>query len=361
MVAARGIETQLLVDKIGDTPLRFPVLYGLWVGKYARADHAEALEYAGTVLRFAEQAGDSAALIIALRIMGTSLTLLGRFIEARPYLERASSLFDPALHQGLADRFGQELDVAVHSSCSINLWLLGETRQSSAEALESERSARAVNHLNSICFAHLYAALTALFAKDEARLKHHQTVLASLSGEHNLRHWRDFAKVLGALITVGMADTNGIAEYLRADDDYIQSRSRIFTTYFRIEAAFRTLALGKVEEARKVTAMARDLIEDSGEAFALAELHRLEGALAAAVGDDRGTESSLDKALEVARSQGSKLWELRAAIDLARHWQATGRGGKVKALLQPIHDAIADGDCPGDRLAAGQILREEPI
>jgi len=35
--------------------------------------------------------------------------------------------------------------------------------------------------------------------------------------------------------------------------------------------------------------------------------------------------------------------------------QATDRGEEVKTLLQPIHDGIADGDCPEHRATARQI------
>ena len=348
-----------MVDKIGDTPMRFSVLYGLWVVKYARAEHADALEYARTVLRIAEAASDTTALIVALRMIGASLTVQGRYNDARPHFERALSLFDPALHQGLGNRFGQELAVAVHGLFSISLWLAGETRQSKTQAQAAESSALALNHVNSICFMHLHVALTALFEKDEVQVKHHQAALASLAAEYNLRQWRDFAKVLGALINIGKHGEPGVAEYLQSDEDYVGSRSRIFTTYFRIEAGFRTLALGRVNEARALAAMARDLIYETGEAFALAELYRLEGALAAATGDDRGAESRFDEALEVARKQGSKSWELRAAIDLACLWQATGRGRDVRSLLQPIYDDIAEGDCPQDRVTARRMLEEQ--
>lgn len=51
-----------------------------------------------------------------------------------------------------------------------------------------------------------------------------------------------------------------------------------------------------------------------------------------------------------------KFWELRAAIDLAGIWQDQGKNAEAISLLKPVHDSIADGDCPEDRKVAKELL-----
>ena len=46
----------------------------------------------------------------------------------------------------------------------------------------------------------------------------------------------------------------------------------------------------------------------------------------------------------------------RAAIDLAGIWQDQGKNAEAISLLQPVHDSIADGDCPEDRKVAKELL-----
>lgn len=98
--------------------------------------------------------------------------------------------------------------------------------------------------------------------------------------------------------------------------------------------------------------------DETGEAYALCDLHRLQAAIAIAGDDTEAAEKYLVTALDVARRQGSKFWELRAAIDLAHLWQEQGRIDEAVALLDPVHNSIADGDCPEDRATAQAMLKE---
>jgi predicted ATPase len=75
-------------------------------------------------------------------------------------------------------------------------------------------------------------------------------------------------------------------------------------------------------------------------------------------GDEVGAEASLRKAIEVARRQKAKSWELRAATGLARLWQTEGRTDEAYELLAPIYDWFTEGfDTPD--LTAAQALLEE--
>ena len=75
-------------------------------------------------------------------------------------------------------------------------------------------------------------------------------------------------------------------------------------------------------------------------------------------GNGEAAEKHLLVAIDVARQQGAKLWELRAAIDLAHIMQEQGRMDEAIALLDPILNRIAEGDCPEDQVAAKKLLAE---
>lgn len=104
--------------------------------------------------------------------------------------------------------------------------------------------------------------------------------------------------------------------------------------------------------------MASAMIDQTGERLALPDLHRLQAALALIKNDHIGPEVSLRKPMVIAREQGSRTWELRAAIDLARLWQTSERIEEARVLLQSIHDGIDEGDCVEDRATAHSILAD---
>ncbi len=114
--------------------------------------------------------------------------------------------------------------------------------------------------------------------------------------------------------------------------------------------------MGYRDHAIKLAATVQDMIESAGENVALSSLHRLQAAIAMEDDDAEAVEDRLGMALDVARRQGGKLWELRAAIDLAGLWRDQGKTAEAISLLQPVHDSFAEGDCPDDRAKARKLL-----
>ena len=66
-------------------------------------------------------------------------------------------------------------------------------------------------------------------------------------------------------------------------------------------------------------------VERTGERHWLAELHRLRGEFLIQQGKDAEAEASLRMALDVARQQQAKSWELRVATSLGQLWRRLGR------------------------------------
>jgi predicted ATPase len=105
---------------------------------------------------------------------------------------------------------------------------------------------------------------------------------------------------------------------------------------------------------------ARGYIEQSGECMWLAELYRLDGliALKRAERDYTRAEACFLEAIEIARGQGARMLELRAATELARLWRDTGSPNDPRALLEPILAAIEGGENTRDVRNARAVLAE---
>jgi len=66
----------------------------------------------------------------------------------------------------------------------------------------------------------------------------------------------------------------------------------------------------------------------------------------------------LQRAITVARNQGAKLWELRAAVALGRLWRDQGRYGDAHDLLAPVYGWFTEGFETPDLQDAKNLLDE---
>ncbi|MEQ8345738.1 MAG: adenylate/guanylate cyclase domain-containing protein [Sneathiellaceae bacterium] len=345
-----------LADRIGDTPMRFPVLYGLWVGMYVRGEHAAALLQAEDLLRQAERTDDAGHLAVANRLIGTSSYMMGRFDTAQPYLDRAHARHDPRLHGALMHRFGQDPGVSALCYLALNLWLSGKTRRASALARQLIDDALATGHANTICYAYVHRSFIDVLAGDEDGFVRHRAAMSRLADEHNMTLWHQFSRMGEGLADAGTGDPSALDRYLASDSQYLATGSHVFLPHYRIEAGWRAQALGQTDRGRMLATMAHALIAKTGESVMLADLHRLDAALSRDGGDAAAAEASLRLSLAVAEKQGGRFFALRAANDLAGLWLSQGRAAEAPALLQPILDRIDEGDCAPHRAIAQALL-----
>jgi predicted ATPase len=80
-------------------------------------------------------------------------------------------------------------------------------------------------------------------------------------------------------------------------------------------------------------------VDNTGERCYEAELYRLQGELLLARSAEQHAEgeSCFRQALDVARCEGAKALELRAAMSLSRLWQRQGKRDAARELLAYVH------------------------
>ena len=346
----------VLAEEVGETPMRYSVLYGLWIGKGIRGEFAEALKRAEALVEQAAKSSETAPFVVANRVAGATYFFLGNLVAADKHLETAIEHYDAAAHAGLANRFGQDIGVSINVFAAHQRLLMGQTQKAWVHSDKSENIAKSTKHVQTIGYMLVLRALFAIDAGDFALVERCITEVEPIAREHKLTVWHDFAALVRELLLAKHGDRASIVRYLKADAALIATETRMFVPQIRVAMAWAALAMGLREEATNLAAMAQALIGQTGEAYSLSDLHRLKGALAREQGDALAAEACLNTAIEVAREQAATLWELRAAIDLARLWKEEGRVAEAAALLRPVHDSIADGDCPEDRTTARALL-----
>src|SRR5262249_49844999 len=150
--------------------------------------------------------------------------------------------------------------------------------------------------------------------------------------------------------------TTGLAQY--------QARSTpILLPFFLSFLATAALRQGQSAEGLHVIDEALRLTATNFDRFWEAELHRLRGELLLLpsgnnpLGKDHGTAAEcFQQALAIARQQGAKALELRAAMSLSRLWQAQGQHTAARALLAETYGWFTEGFDTADLQAARAML-----
>ena len=74
--------------------------------------------------------------------------------------------------------------------------------------------------------------------------------------------------------------------------------------------------------------------------------------------DAAKAEAYFMRALEVARQQQAKSWELRAAMSMARLWRDQGKREEARDLLAPVYGWFTEGFDTLDLKEARGLLEE---
>ncbi len=101
-------------------------------------------------------------------------------------------------------------------------------------------------------------------------------------------------------------------------------------------------------------------MDKTGERIDEAELHRLKGHPLLQLSSDNHTEAEtcFHQALDIARNQQAKSWELRAAASLARLWQSQDKRQDAYDLLEPVYGWFTEGFETADLMEAKALLDE---
>ena len=116
----------------------------------------------------------------------------------------------------------------------------------------------------------------------------------------------------------------------------------VHSTFYAVLAECHIQA-NQPEAARELVAKGLDHVKSSGEGLSESELLRVRGELLAKLGDVNAGRKSLEKAIDVARGRDAKLFELRAAMSLARLWRQQGKRKEAHRLLAPIYGWFTEG------------------
>jgi predicted ATPase/class 3 adenylate cyclase len=345
--AAAYTRALILAEALGDASRQFPVLYGLWAVQYVRMAIGEQRRLAGQVLGLAQQQPDSERLCLAHRMCGATHEMTGELLTARDHLERAVGLYDSERHLSSAFVFGQDLGASALSHLNWVLWLLGYPDQASHRRSEALALAQRIGHKNTLGFALMYSAVAGAYSRSAEVAAQHATSLLELAQAQKFDLWSAGATVVrGWAMARRGQSAEGVATIQRGLAEWTTSGAEWMTPYFLSLLAEACALSGDVQRGLSTLNEGLAVIERTGERWPEAELHRLRGQFLTALPDHgRLDEAStaFQRAVQIARRQSAKAWELRAATSLARLWRDQGKPADARELVAPVYAWFTEG------------------
>ncbi|HEX3414600.1 MAG TPA: hypothetical protein VHT00_23100, partial [Stellaceae bacterium] len=341
------------------TPLHFSVLYGLWVSNNSAGAIAAGHEHATNFLSSAQSQPSSGPLLVGHRILAHSLIYSGDYRAALAHFETAASLYRPDEHRDSAFHYGQDIGVSAFVVLSWALWHRGYPDQSARAADRALAYSRELGHAHTLAHALGLAGMAAVFARDVDTVHTRSNDCVALASEHGFAHWAARGRILqGWAVAQRGEATTGIARIREGMAAEEATGARVYTP-FDLALLAEALALaGKIEEGLATLDDALAKAAVSGERGWDAEIHRLRGELTGRLPhpDPAKAEESFRTALAIAREQGTRGYELRAATSLARLWREQGRRGEARDLLAPVYDSFTEGFDTADLKEAKALL-----
>jgi class 3 adenylate cyclase/predicted ATPase len=343
------------------TILHFSVLYGLWVARYLGGAPVAALEQAQQFLSLAQSQTQSGLLLVGHRLVGSALAFTGNFTAALSHLDRAVALYRPEEHRELAFRFGADIGITALCSRALAYWHCGYPDQSRRAHNEGIRHARQSVHRHTLAYALCYKGITAVSARWAAETEEAANELVSHTREHGFAFFLGYGLLLqGGAMTLrgqGKAAVDRIHEGVEVMQATGMDRFEPMVLGYLAEALALT---GAVAEGLRTLAAGLAAAEVSGTHWADAELHRLRGNLLDQLpsADWADVEACFRTALTIARRQGSRGFELRAAVSLARLLRTQQRQDEARDLLAPIYSWFTEGFDTPDLHEAKRLLTE---
>ena len=326
---------RMLCESIAGDDSYFSVLWGSFLFHVVRGELQIAKELASRLLQLAVSqdklmwvAGGNVAL-------GCCLFHLGEFEQARERLEAAKAAYDSSGHPLHLTVLGPELGVFYLSYLAHVLWMLGYSDQSLEYSQSAFARAEELAHPFSMALALNYAAMLHQFRGEVQAASKRSEEAATLCQEFGFSYYFAWTPIIRgwAQAQRGIAE-EGVAQIGKGLAVLTGQQAGLRGPYYQTLLAQAHAQAEDVEEGLKCLSEALRLREQSRESWADAEIHRTRGDLLLIKNDAKGAELSFQRAGSIAKEQGARSFELRAALSLSRMSIEQGKNDQATALLR---------------------------
>jgi tetratricopeptide (TPR) repeat protein len=332
-------------------------LFGDWTYKLHVGRLMESYGSARDLLAVGRAHSDPEVLTAVVAAYVANCYFLGRLEEGRETFTASVEDSTKAAREDGTIRFGLDSRSLVHAQFSRLLAVLGYPDRAAWQAHLGIEYARERRHLSSIATNLISACMTAWNLLDVRLLEKLSSEAYRLTSEAGFAYWLLRSKgYTGWIAAIHGRLEEGSLLLREAIAGLDQAGIRLYGPDNRAMLADVYTRMGERDAAREVLEEALAMSKETGEAWIQAELYRRLGK--ASLNNPQVAEEGFQAALDVAKGQSAKLFELRATVDLARLWREQGRTREAHALLKSIYAWFTEGFEMPDLVVARSLLDE---
>jgi predicted ATPase len=339
--------------------------------KFLQIPHAQSVYHMGRgeldlalrldedLLRLSHERNDSAGLVLGHESFGRDLMLVGRFALSRSHFEEAIALYNPNSHRSLSHQVGSHPRVGSQAYLAIVLFCLGFPDQALAQSSAAIAEALRLAHPPALALSLSLGTLPLALVGDNLALDKRADQLVRVATEQGFPVWRAVGTVHRGWVAVNNGDVaEGMSRMRSGSAAYRATGTEMWTTHFLALLARAYEIAAQIEEGLSIVDDALRIVELTGMRWLAAELYRYKGQLLLRQGQAVTAEVLYREALSIAREQEAKLWELRAALSLARLRRDQSRQAEARDLLAPVYGWFTEGFDAPDLKEAKALLDE---
>src|SRR5262249_55242729 len=185
-----------ICQRLGESPQRFPVLYGLCASYWVSGKHRQARDQAKQFLHLAQRQQDTVPLVVAHRTLGVPLYLMGEVAQAREHFAQSVALYDPQQHRTLAFAYAPDPRVVAIMFDAFALWILGYPDQPLQRGQAACRLAEALAHPHTLVYAFWHLAVFHQHRREQEEVRRYAEVATRVSREQGFPLWLGISLIL---------------------------------------------------------------------------------------------------------------------------------------------------------------------
>ncbi len=323
----------------------YQTLAGLKAYYDVHGDFMEAKEIGEELLRIADQLKDPGLIALAHHHLSVTLLYLGRPTEYLDHREKMVALYDSQRDRSLVHQVGIDSQLANLSHAGYGYFFLGYPEKARHLSLKAVNLAKEWGHPFFLSFTLMFAAYSAVYRRDLETAREMAQETITVASEHGHPLWLG-----GGFSTLGwvLGEEGNLEEaitQIQRGQEIIKTIGAWlpYTSDLRI-LAWIYLNAGKKSQGLAVIDEALAKIGKFGGWDEEPELHRLQGELLLLdVGMEDEAIGCFHRAIEVAKGQKAKSWELRATMSLCRLMKNQGQQEQARAQLAEIYNWFTEG------------------
>jgi serine phosphatase RsbU (regulator of sigma subunit) len=347
-----------LADRIGQPAQRFAVMWGNFAWHVVRGDFKLCTDLAAEAIQFVGKINDHGMMMEALFLQGLTMVYRGDFRGASDHCSRAVADFDDRKRTKFwATHTGQDSGVAHRCYLALALWHLGYPDRALQFSRETTALARTIGHP----FTMEYALHHASWLRQHCQLGEAAQAAADeqieIATEQGFVFWHATGTLYraGGLLLQGNLG-QGLPLLVGGLESYRATGAELALPYYLSLLGDGYIRAGRFEDAHRALSEGLDLADKNEDRFQEAELYRLLGELYLAETDDQAAEDCFRNAIETARRQQSRAWELRATMSLARLRQRQDCRDEARDALAAVYGTYTEGFTMPDLVDAKILL-----